>query len=241
MSQIVTDPTRAWNTLKRLHKADDGSFMFSNITNKFKIVIRNDPEGGVGHFMNVGVIVKVGEDDEILAECLENVADAMGWVDEEKTEFCFAEFELDRRTPVKEDLKEFADFVNQIYNTVICPCAKHLISDGADMCYFCEFTSNPEKLATVDCPICMETCFEMHSVTMPCCKTPMHKMCDDEWYRRGNKACAMCRAELPKRDVRTRITLENLVHNIAFEVERRLENTNGSDGEDDDGEDEIEE
>lgn len=235
---IVSDPNRAWSVLKRLHNAVDGSFMFSNINDKFKIVIRNDPEGGVGHFMNVGVIVKVGEYDEILAECLDNVADAMGWVDEEKTEFCFAEFELDRRTPQEEDLKEFADFVNQIYKTTICHCAKHLISDGADMCYFCEFTSNPEKLATIDCPICMETCCEMHSVTMPCCKTKMHKMCDNEWYQKGNKSCAMCRADLPKRDVRTRITLENLVQNIAREVESRLGNEDDEDDDDDDEDDE---
>jgi hypothetical protein len=41
--------------------------------------------------------------------------------------------------------------------------------------------------------------------------------------------------------VRTRITLENLVHNIAFEVERRLENTNGSGDDDDDDDDDDEE
>jgi len=57
---IVSDPNRAWSVLKRLHNAVDGSFMFSNINDKFKIVIRNDPEGGIGHYMNVGVIVKVG-------------------------------------------------------------------------------------------------------------------------------------------------------------------------------------
>ena len=234
---IVSDPTRAWRVLKRLHNVIDGSFMFSNITDKFKIVIRNDPEGGLGHYMNVSVVVKVDEDDDILTDCLDNVADAMGWADEEKSEFVFAEFELDRRTPQEEDLKEFADFVNQLYKTVVCPCAKHLISDGGEMCYYCEFTSNPEKLATVDCPICMESCYEMHSVTMPCCMHKMHKMCDYEWYVKGNKSCAMCRAELPKRDVRTRITLENLVQNIAREVESRL----GEENDDDDDEDEEDE
>ena len=237
---IVSDTNKAWNVLKRLHNAVEGSFMFSNITDKFKIVIRNDPEGGLGHFMNVAVLVKVEEDDDILAECLDNVADAMGWADEEKSEFVFAEFELDRRTPQKEDLQEFVDFVNQIYKTVVCPCAKHLISDGGEMCYFCEFTSTEEKLATVDCPICMETCCEMHSVTMPCCKTKMHKMCDAEWYKKGNKACAMCRAELPERNMRTRITLENLVQNIAREVESRLGNPDASDDDDDDDDDDEE-
>lgn len=235
---IVSDNIKAWNVLKRLHNAVDGSFMFSNINDKFKIVIRNDPEGGLGHYMNVAVLVKVEEDDDILMDCLDNVADAMGWADEEKSEFVFAEFELDRRTPQEEDLKEFAEFVNQIYKTVVCPCAKHLISDGGEMCYYCEFTSNPEKLATVDCPICMETCCEMHSVTLPCCKTKMHKMCDAEWYKKGNKSCAMCRADLPERNVRTRITLENLVQNIAREVENRLGNPGASDDEDEDDEDE---
>jgi len=62
-------------------------------------------------------------------------------------------------------------------------------------------------------------------------------MCDNEWYVKGNKSCAMCRAELPKRDVRTRITLENLVQNIAREVESRL----GEVEDDDDDEDEDDE
>ena len=93
---IVSDNIKAWNVLKRLHNAVDGSFMFSNINDKFKIVIRNDPEGGLGHYMNVAVLVKVEEDDDILMDCLDNVADAMGWADEEKSEFVFAEFELDR-------------------------------------------------------------------------------------------------------------------------------------------------
>ena len=230
---IVIDTTKAWNVLKRLHKTVDGSFMFSNATDKFKIVIRNDPEGGLGHFMNVAVSVKVEEDDSILAECLSNVADAIGWNDD-KTEFCFAEFEFDRRAPDEEDIKEFTDFVNQIYDASVCPCTKNLIMDGGDMCFFCEFTSNPEKLVTVDCPICMETCCEMHSVTMPCCKTKMHKMCDAEWYRRGNKKCSMCRADLPERSVRTRITIEDLVENIAREVESRLGQSDDTDEDDDD-------
>jgi hypothetical protein len=52
----------------------------------------------------------------------------------------------------------------------------------------------------------------------------------------------MCRAELPKRDVRTRITLENLVQNIAREVESRLgeENEDDDDEDDDDEDDDIE-
>jgi hypothetical protein len=216
--EIVSDHTAVWNVLKRLHASDD-SFMFSNINDEFKIVIRNiliDPED-VGHFMNVAVLIRTSEDN-ILTECLDNVADAMGWEDQDKSGFVFSEYEFDRRISNEEDLKEFSDLVNKIYKTTICPCANHLIFDGGEMCYFCEFTSTQEKLSTFDCPICMEICYEIHSATMPCCRAKMHKRCDIEWYKKGNKACAMCRKDLPNKNIKTRITLENLVENIAREV-----------------------
>lgn len=239
MTQIVTDHAKLWNTMRRLHKSDS-SFMFSNAANTFKIAIRNEPEGGIGHFMNMEVLAKVEEGDDVLTDCLDNIVDAIGW-NEDRNEFIFAGFELDRRTPDEADLKEMVDFVNQLYVADICPCGKHMVMDKAKMCFFCEFTSNAEKLVTFDCPICMEECHEMHSVVMPCCKNKMHKLCDDKWYKKGNKACAMCRTELPERTVRTRMTLENLVANIAREVEQRLANPEENDDDDEDSDYETEE
>lgn len=240
MLTVVTDTSKLFNVLKRMHKSD-GSFQFDNVDKTIKIAIRNDPEGGLGHFMNFAVLAKVPENDDVLVECLSNVVEAIGFTEPERDEFTFAEFELDRREAGEDELLEMVQYLNQLYNTAICNCGKHLISDGGDMCFFCEFTSTPSKLETIDCPICMDKCYDMHSVTLSCCNAKMHKLCDNTWYKTGNKTCAMCRAELPKRAAVTqRFTLDNLARSIAQEVENRL-NANDDDDDDDDDDDETDE
>ena len=82
----------------------------------------------------------------------------------------------------------------------------------------------------MECPVCLEP-LSGTVVHLGCCNNQVHIQC----YL---PKCPLCRAELQKRDVRTRITLENLVQNIAREVENRLGNPDDDDeDEDDDDED----
>jgi hypothetical protein len=221
MSPMISHTERLWSAMERIYEANSG-VAFKNIDDSFKILVRNDPEGSAGHFMAIEVAIIVEPDDDILMECVNNYVNAAGFDSPEEQEFIINTFEFDKRDPDAEDLEEFMKFLNDLQQTIICSCGKRFITDGKDMCVFCDLIATPEKLQTFECPVCLEQCKELHSHTMKCCNHKIHLLCDVNWYKKGNKKCALCRAELPKRDIRpTSINLEELVANIAEEVERR--------------------
>jgi len=238
---FVESNERLYSVLKRLHDSNSG-VTFENKNKDFKVLIRNDPEGGLGHYMTFETLILVDPSDPILTKCLENFADASGYVDPEETEFLIDSFEFDKRVKSEEEIDEFRVFLNSLEQISICPCATRFIHDDKDMCFYCDMTATPEKLEEFECAVCMENGHAFHSVSMPCCGNKLHKMCDSLWYRKGNKTCAFCRAELPKRgDQPSVININELVSSIASEVERRIHGVSRSATETESDEEDVDE
>jgi hypothetical protein len=230
MSLLIESNDRLHNALVRIHDANSG-IVFKNKTDDFKILVRNDPEGGLGHFMTFEVLIVVEDvGDDILSACLDNYVNAVGFESPDSQDFLIDSFEFDKRQRSEEEIEEFREFLNALANTTVCPCGKRFIHDDKDMCIFCDMTATPEKLAEFDCPICLEKGYDFHSKTMKCCGNRIHVLCDSTWYRKGNKTCAFCREELPKRENQPNVVnIEMLVSSIAGAVERRMRGESDSD------------
>ena len=220
---LIESNERLVSALHRIHDANTG-VTFSNKNNDFKVMVRNDPDGGVGHFMTFEVVIIAEDNNAILRKCLDHFVDTVGFEDDGGQEFIVGSFEVDKRVGSGEDdVEDLKEMLNNLYETSYCQCGQRFIHDGQDMCVFCDMTATPEKLAPFDCAVCMETGHDFHSTKMKCCGNKLHVLCDDQWFRKGNKTCAFCRAELPKREHDTTGGfLDRLVSNIAGEVERRL-------------------
>jgi len=222
--EIIKDSNQLWAALKRIHEAND-AIMFKNHSGEFTIMIRNDPDC-IGHFMNIELLIVVDADDDdadALVAILKNYPDAIGFESDRPGEFIIDTFELDKREVDEESVETLRKLINDVFSHTICNCNKYFIKDGKDMCIFCEMTATTEDLEFTDCPICMDKCYNMHGKIMKCCGVKLHTKCDSKWYSTGNKKCVMCRAELePRSEVRRTIDLEELVSNIAQEVERRI-------------------
>jgi len=221
MSLLIESNDRLRSALRRVHDANTG-VMLTNKNDDFKMMIRNDPDGGDGYFMTFEVVIIADDNNAILRKCLDHYVDTVGFEDDEGQEFIIGSFEIDKRGG-DDDTEDLAKLMNELYETSYCQCGQRFIHDGKNMCVFCEMTATPEKLAPFDCAVCMETGHDFHSTKMKCCGNKLHVLCDDQWFRKGNKTCAFCRAELPKREHdNTSGFLDRLVSSIAGEVERRL-------------------
>ncbi|AGE56395.1 hypothetical protein PBCVNEJV1_703L [Paramecium bursaria Chlorella virus NE-JV-1] len=229
---FIESNDKLYSALSRLYELNSG-ICFKNASDDFKIMIRNDPDGGHGHFMTFEVLIIADDSNPIITKCLDTYVDAVGFESPESVEFLIDSFEFDKRARNEEDVEEFRKFLNSLVKTTVCPCAERFIHDEKPMCVFCEMTSTPEKLATFECPVCLETGHEFHSTTMKCCGNKLHKICDATWFSKGNKTCAFCRAELPKRPGRSgAIDMDRLVANIADEVSRRIQGEEDTDDDD---------
>ena len=216
LHKMISCPKRLWGAVERIHKNDTG-VVFPNANESFQILIRNNPEGGAGHFAMIDVCIPNDEDDDMLARCLETYVGGVGF---DGDEFIVHTFEFDTRKPSAEELAECMKRINELHATTICNCGKRFITDGKEMCLFCDLTATEEMLAETECPICLQTCLHMHSRTMACCNKKIHILCDANWYTKGNKKCPMCREPL-NRDTPPTV-LEEIVTTLAEEVERHL-------------------
>ena len=229
---FIESNDRLYAALTRLYDANTG-VTFKNKNGDFKVLIRNDPDGGMGHYMTFETLIVVEDGDDTVTRCLENYVNAVGFESPGDHEFLIDSFEFDKRKRSEEDIEEFRKFLNGLEKTSICQCGERFIDDDKEMCVFCDMTATPEKLTEFECPVCLETGHNFHSVTMKCCGNKTHTLCDAQWYRKGNKTCAFCRAELPKRSGQTQVlNLEELVSSIAGEVERRIRDESENESED---------
>jgi hypothetical protein len=223
MENVVFERDNLWNVIKRLHAENDG-VIFKSKDETFKIMIRNDPEGGAGRFAVVELVIVVDDSEDDLYDVLE--LDSNGWWDDEdESSYIVESWEFDRKEPDEAELDEMFEYVNKVYNYVFCPCGKYFIKDGKDLCFFCELTSTEEKLKKFECPICMDEGHEMHSKTMKCCSNKIHINCHKQWYNKGNKKCAICRADLPKEPRTNRLHIDaDVIDSIASSIARAVDN-----------------
>ena len=219
---------RMYDVLTRMHKSST-SLVFKNKNSDFQIIIRPDIEASLGHYMSFDVMIFMDVANEALLKCLQNYADAAGFNSvEAEEEFLVASFEIDKRSRNDDDIQEFCDLLRDVENISICPCGERFIHDDGEMCTFCDLFATEEGLEKFDCSICMDSCRTMHAMTMNCCGNKVHKLCDAEWYKKGNKTCAFCRAELPERETPQISTLQDIVASIATAVEQRLADNNAT-------------
>ncbi|ABT15044.1 hypothetical protein NY2A_B645L [Paramecium bursaria Chlorella virus NY2A] len=219
--EIVKNNGQLLSALQRIHKHND-AIMFKNHSGEFTMMIRNDPNC-IGFFMNIELLIIVEDGDEALTNILKHYPDAIGF-DSDGVEFVIETLEIDKRDVNMEDIETLRTMINGVYNYTICNCTKYFIKDDKEMCIFCEMTATSEDLEYVECPICMEKCYNMHGKIMKCCGTKLHIKCDNKWYVTGNKKCVMCRAVLDPRSETRVLNIDELVNNIAQEVERRINN-----------------
>jgi len=220
--EIIREAKQLWTALTRIHETND-AIMFKNHTDEFTIMIRNDPNS-IGYFMKIEVLIILDDDDVVINNILKNYPDAIGFDPERPGEFVLDTMEFDKRKEDLDAVESLRTFINEVFNHMTCNCRKYFIKDGKDMCIFCEMTATDEDLEVTKCPICLDTCYNMHSKTMKCCGNKLHVKCDDTWYSTGNKKCVICRAELePRTDLPRMLNIEDIVSNIAQEVERRIQ------------------
>jgi len=223
--EIIKNNDQLLSALHRIHQQND-AIMFKNHSGEFTIMVRNDPDC-IGFFMNVELLIVIEDGDDVLVNILKNYPDAIGF-DSDGGEFIIETLELDKRDVNMEDIETLRKIINGVYNYTVCNCNKYFIKDDKEMCIFCEMTATSEDLEYTDCLICMEKCYNMHGKVMKCCGTKLHTKCDNKWYVTGNKKCVMCRAELDHRpEARRPLNIDELVTNIAQEVERRINNPGG--------------
>ncbi|AGE53504.1 hypothetical protein ATCVGM07011_350L [Acanthocystis turfacea Chlorella virus GM0701.1] len=216
---------RMYDVLTRLYKSSS-SLVFKNKNSDFQIIIRPDIDASQGFCMSFDVVIYMDPSNEPLLKCLQNYADAAGFNNPaNEEEFLVASFEIDKRSRNDDDVNEFCALISDVESISICPCGERFIHDDGDMCTYCDLFATDEKLETFDCSICMDSCRNMHSVTMGCCGNKVHKMCDAEWYMKGNKTCAFCRTSLPERETQV-TTISDIVASIATAVEQRLAENN---------------
>jgi hypothetical protein len=177
--------------LERLHATNDGVAFWSR-SRKFKLMIRPDPEGSAGKFVTFDVVML--NDDHTLDKFLELDTNG-GFVDDDNEEYVIDSWEFDKKKPGSQDLDSMIECVNSVYNYELCHCGERFIKDvGASMCVFCEMYARDEDLVKFTCPICLDDGIALHSKKTTCCSNVMHKTCYDEWSRKGNSKCAICRA-----------------------------------------------
>ena len=205
---FVQDKTKFFSALQRIH-ATNGGLTFPNDDSTFKIMIRNDPEGGAGKFMVFDLVIIAPEDEERVIEVLE--LEHEGWWDEDDdSAFVVESWEFDKKVPDDDELTEMVDYVNKVHGYKICPCAKYFIKDGRDLCYFCELTATDTSMHREACPICISDGYAMHMKTTSCCSQKVHTECARAWsLKGGTNTCALCRA--PTSDIRRTIRADRVV------------------------------
>ncbi|AGE50149.1 hypothetical protein ATCVCanal1_338L [Acanthocystis turfacea Chlorella virus Canal-1] len=213
---------RMYDVLTRLYKSST-SLVLRNKNSDFQIIIRPDAEASQGHYMSFDVVIYMDIANAALLKCLQNYADAAGFNNtDDNEEFLVASFEIDKRSRNDDDVVEFCALINDVENISICQCGERFIHDDGEMCTFCDLFATKEGLEQFDCSICMDACRTMHSTTFGCCGNMVHKLCDAEWYKKGNKTCPFCRSPLPERQTPQVTTIDDIVASIATAVEQRL-------------------
>lgn len=191
--EMLKSRDQFWSAVQRIHETNSG-ITYHNEDSTFKLMIRNDPDGGAGKFMVLDLIIVAPEEEERVIEALEMEND--GWWDEDDpTAFVVESWEFLKKDPDEDEIKEMMDYVNATYKYKICPCAKYFIKDGKDMCVFCELTASQDDLKKESCPICLSDGYTMHMKKTKCCSQTVHKDCAKTWSLKGNTdKCALCRA-----------------------------------------------
>jgi len=219
---MCTTNERIYDVLTRMHKSSS-SLVFDNKNSDFQVIIRPDIEASLGHYMCFDVVIFIDIGNAALLKCLQNYADAAGFNSAEtEDEFLVASFEIDKRERNEDDLRDFCDLIRDVENISICRCGERFIHDDGPMCTFCDLFATKDGLEQFDCSICMDSCYNMHSATMECCGNKVHRLCDAQWYKKGNKTCPFCRTALPARQTPQVSTLDDIVASIATAVEQRL-------------------
>jgi hypothetical protein len=182
-----------WAALQRIHSTNSG-VTYTNEDDTFKLMIRNDPEGGAGKYMVMDLVIVAPEEEERVVNALEMENDGW-WDDDDPSSFIVESWEFDKKTPDEDELKEMMEYVNATYAYKICPCAKYFIKDQKEMCFYCELTASEDGIKKATCPICLSDGYMMHMKTTTCCSQIVHHDCARTWSVKGKTGtCALCRA-----------------------------------------------
>lgn len=184
---------RFWTALKRVHATNSAVTYFSK-DESFKLMIRNDPEGGAGKYMVVDLVIVAPEDEDRVLDVLELENDGW-WDDEDPAAFVVESWEFEKDAPDEDELTEMMEYVNATYKYTFCPCGKYFIKDDRDVCVFCDMTASDDDLRKESCPICLSDGYMMHMKKTACCGQIVHRECCKAWTNKS-KTCALCRAKV---------------------------------------------
>lgn len=182
--------------MQRLHASND-AVVFWNREETFKILIRNDPTDDDTCTVELAILCDEDEPDGArMLKCLQLEHD--GYFDEPGV-FSVETLSVRRdATASDSDLLRAVSMINDVYEYVVCKCARYLIKDAhflssePHLCLHCQLTARTGDKDVDFCPICQEKSFARHMETTACCKQRLHKACADVW-REKNSLCPLCR------------------------------------------------
>lgn len=186
---LVKDPEAVLATLRRMRNTN-GAVSFWNADHSIRFMLRNDAEAYElddidPDAVHADLCIVVDEDDSLIAKVLELEHD--GYFDE-PTMFVLESYE------VAGDAGPVVEKLNEVHKYKVCPCARYLIKDQADICLFCQLTAAPGACDKQFCPICHDDGIKAHMTTQACCDQPLHLACLATWRDQGKSTCPLCRA-----------------------------------------------
>jgi hypothetical protein len=193
---LISDPLSLLAVLQRLQSSND-AVVFWNREETFKILVRNDPTDDDTCTVELAILCDEDEPDGArMLKCLQLEHD--GYFDEPGV-FSVETMSVRRDATASDpDLLRAVSMINDVYEYVVCKCARYLIKDAQflvgepHLCLHCQLTARTGDTDVDFCPICQEKSFARHMETTPCCKQRLHKACADVW-REKNSLCPLCR------------------------------------------------
>lgn len=192
-SELIRDRRNFLDALRRVHNINEGIY-FSNSEDSLDILLRSDPtiEDAMGFDLCVAY---VGRDDSA-RHAIERCATM-----NEDGEYIYMSFMIDRNsTPDSLDVIHAVTEINMHYRMRMCPCNRHIVKDGLNICMFCHMTASTDDLKPLMCTVCLEETPRVTLKRQACCKQYMHPLCLVRWEQSeasgADPPCPMCRASM---------------------------------------------